>query len=271
MATQTTYGSKNVWVKSHTRFWELMMFVKRRHFHVTSFSMEHNNTHPNTSGQWWILTAIRPCHRSKDNVIVTVVTIRFVTMFVMVCVCLVDVKDVSIAKSTETRPIEMPNGQWYKGWRYGFLSQFRDTLSHFGDRRVLARVNCHNFGTVSHNFGTPYQHFGTDCKINVIKTHFQKWMDFTSITGRVLISGFKMKIVRTIVWKPFPPRRQDLETAPLREVACSFGEVFISFWEISIIFGEISKQLWEVFYPLKEIGDCFWKTVFPIKIGLARF
>ena len=38
----------------------------------------------------------------------TVVTIRFVTMFVMVCVRLDDEKDVSIAISTETQSIEMP-------------------------------------------------------------------------------------------------------------------------------------------------------------------
>ena len=41
----------------------------------------------------------------------TVVTIRFVTMVMMVCVSLVDVKDVSIAISTETQSIEMPKGQ----------------------------------------------------------------------------------------------------------------------------------------------------------------
>ena len=53
----------------------------------------------------------------KDGNMVTVVTIRFVTMFAIVCVRLDDVKDVLIAISTETQSIEMPKGQSNKGWR----------------------------------------------------------------------------------------------------------------------------------------------------------
>ena len=40
----------------------------------------------------------------------TVVTIRFVTMVMMVCDRLDDVKDVSIAISTETQSFGMPKG-----------------------------------------------------------------------------------------------------------------------------------------------------------------
>ena len=43
------------------------------------------------------------------------------------------------------------------------LSEFRDTLSEFRDRRVFGRVNYQHFGTLYQNFGTLYQHYGTDC------------------------------------------------------------------------------------------------------------